>query len=446
MWRRFSELCGLWRDERGAVVLYMAAFSVFALGLGSFAVDYGRMTVLQTQMQSRADAAALAASVQLDGQSGARQRATTVAQGAVFQASALPSDGQELAIAAVNFYKSVDPTMEAAANDAEARFVEIVLESRRISFVLRPMFARLTGSSGSDGADLGASAIASSEPFFCYAPPFMICDPTEEDESAVDLRHPSSIGRQVVLKAPPEDGHLWPPGNFGLLRPPGGGGGSEVKKALEAVKPQGCYSLEVTTMTGQVTGPVREGMNVRFYGPNHAPNVGDYPRDEDIEIAKRIGNGNWDLGGYWTSKHGTPLPSDLVDGTRYQVYLYELGVSYARNAKQTIHPVPASLPAGFSVVHPPGESLPPGGAPADLDAEGPEAPNGAARRIMPAAVLQCVALDIRGTKTVPTDGNYVEVFITEQVEHPNGAVYGEIIRGLTASNYGDFHANARLVR
>ncbi len=92
------------RGEGGGVTAYSAFFIVFAIGVGALAIDVGRMAVLRSQMQDRADAGAMAAAVQLDGRDGAQARATAVAMNARSQMSGIPGDGEDLNVQTVNFY------------------------------------------------------------------------------------------------------------------------------------------------------------------------------------------------------------------------------------------------------------------------------------------------------------------------------------------------------
>ena len=74
------------------------------------------------------------------------------------------------------------------------------------------------------------------------------------------------------------------------------------------------------------------------------------------------------------------------------------------------------------------------------------APNGQARRLVEIAILECVANDVKGAHSYPTNGNYIEGFITQAVPNaPAGAIYVENVRPLTTISSPDFHANARLV-
>ncbi len=85
------------RDRRGSITVYTALFLAAGISAGTLAIDVGRMTVLRSEMQNRADSAAMAGAVQLDGRAGARARALAVASNAATEWSALPSGGGDLA-------------------------------------------------------------------------------------------------------------------------------------------------------------------------------------------------------------------------------------------------------------------------------------------------------------------------------------------------------------
>src|SRR5262245_5191751 len=81
------------RSNSGAVALYTALVTTAMMGAGAVAVDVGRLVVLRSQMQNAADAAALSAVTQLDGRTGSRSRATSLAQSTLQQYSGLTSAG-----------------------------------------------------------------------------------------------------------------------------------------------------------------------------------------------------------------------------------------------------------------------------------------------------------------------------------------------------------------
>ncbi len=57
------------------------------------------------------------------------------------------------------------------------------------------------------------------------------------------------------------------------------------------------------------------------------------------------------------------------------------------------------------------------------------ASNGAARRLVKVALLQCIADGVNGKGTYPTHGKFVEMFVTQEVrDPPDAGIYGEIVR------------------
>ena len=448
---------GVRRGEAGGVTAYSAFFTVFAIGVGALALDVGRMTVLRSQMQDRADAGAMAAAVQLDGRSGAQARATAVAMNAMSQISGIPGDGEVLNVQTVNFYSEFGEASVAATGDDDSKFVEVILEPRRVNFFLEPV---LNPSGADHYKNLAARAVAAANPFICEAPPLMVCDLGEADPT-MDLSLESNIGRQIVLKPPPGGSTAWGAGNYGLLALPDGSiGADDIEDALAAVQPEDCYSLDVTTAPGVKTKKVKDGINARFDLPGGlpypAPDVINYPKDFDVEASAQVmmGSGDWDIDAYWAAKHGGSVPMELQQGvrsaSRYQVYLYEQGLEFGRSDTdgQTIYPVNGAMPAGYTLVSPAGPSIPVDPLnPDDPDYDGVPsqtvAANGYARRLVQVAVLQCIAEGVKGSHAYPTNGNFVELFITQSVK--SKAIYGEIVSPLTPSNDPDFHANVKLI-
>ncbi len=435
---------------------YSAFFIVFAIGVGALAIDVGRMTVLRSQIQDRAVAGAMAAAVHLDGRDGAQARATAVAMNAMSQMSGIPGDGEDLDVQTVNFYSEYDPTPIAATGDEDSKVVEVIMEPRRVDFFLEPI---LNPSGADHYGNLTALAVATANPFICQAPPLMVCDPGEADPSK-SLALVENIGRQVVLKPPPPGGGTWGPGIYGLLALPDGSiGAADIETALAAVDPADCYSLDVATAPGVKTKKVEDGINARFDLPGGlpypAPDVINYPKDVEIEAdpTEMMGSGNWGIDAYWAAKHGGPVPVEMQQGaqsaSRYQVYMYEQGLQFGRNGGLTIYPVNGALPAGYTLVSPAAPSIPVDPLnPDDPDYDGVPsqtvAANGYERRLVQVAVLQCVAEGVNGSHTYPTNGNFVEMFITQTVDTDKG-IYGEIVIPLSPSNDPDYHANVKLI-
>lgn len=455
--RRVSRLAGrLGADRAGGVALYTALAGSLVMGSLVLGVDVGRMAVLKAQMQNAADAAALAASAQLDGLDGARDRAEAIAQSTATDSSGL-SESSALTVSSVTFFSAYGDTTTAATSDQDARFVRVVMEPENVRILFAPVVAMVSGESTSDTATLNAEAVAGTDPIVCNAPPFMICDFSENDSIAIDILSGDGIGRQVLLK--PQGGGGFAPGNYGLLCVDGDCGASAIGDALAALDNGACSSTFVETATGSKTNQIRDGINARFdkgsaSPKNPARNIINYPRDSNMSTSTLIGNGIWDPEDYWEDRHdGDDLPDDLEDATRYQVYLYELGETFARSdggdGKATIYPIDGALPAGYVEIDPPGEAIPEDAAsPNDNNVDGVPVStpvDDPQRRVVVAAVVQCEAQDVHGHGEFPAAG-YVFLFITENVENPPKAdVYAEIIGPFNADTSPDFHVNARLV-
>ena len=466
---RFRLLRTILREDGGGVAVYAAMAAITAVGAGAVAIDVGRMSVLRTQMQDAVDAAAMAAAAQLDGRTGAQNRARSVAQDTMEHSTAFAADKDEIKVKQVNFYIQYAPKV-AATNDTDSAIVEVVMEGRRVDFLFQPILNFVTAA-GPSSKIIQTIAAARPEPYICHAPPLMICDYGDKGggvhDDSLDLRNEAHIGKQVRLKEQGAGG-TWAPGNFGLLSlPDGSSGASDLEAALAALSPEDCYSLDVTTATGSKTEKIKNAVNSRFDIPGNpwpypAANVIAYPRDAEIiaDPDQRLGSGNWDLSGYWTAKHGGSVPSALAGATRYQVYLWELGLKFARNGKQTLYPLPDTLPAGYQTITPPSASVPVTTDTAKRDNplyDGePRATNPPyykdptkdyKRRLVHVVQLQCKSNDVKGKHDYPTQANYLEVFITEDVKaEPNANLYAEVVRKVTPTNSPEFHANVRLIR
>jgi len=326
----------------GGLTVYAALFAMVAVSLGTIAIDFGRMAVLRNEMQNRADAAAIAAAVQLDGREKAMERATNVAINAVDEPSGIPEGTEFITVAEVRFYSVIDPLPILAVDDADANFVEVVLDPHRVNLLFQPIMNATAKANEATEKYMNAYATAGTSPFICHAPPLMMCDLGETDPS-IDMDSTANAGRQIVLKEPQGGNATIAPGNFGLLALPDGSiGANDIEAALAAVEPEDCYSLDIETAPGSKTNKVKDGLNARFDvasgWPYPAPNVIAYPRDAEIiaDTNVKIGSGNWDIVGYWQDKHSAFPPVDLSNATRYQTYLYEMGEEYLRNGSETI--------------------------------------------------------------------------------------------------------------
>jgi Flp pilus assembly protein TadG len=215
----------LYRSNDGAVAPVVALTLTALIAAGGIAFDYARMASMDTELQSAADQAALAAASQLDGESGACARAVAAAQNLVSNKTYFANDLGGVAVtiadsgvctndtditddptASVRFF--VDKKGETpATNVGEAHFVEVRVNSRRANYALTAIVGALTS------GDISAKARAGLGTALCKVPPLMICNPTPG--TPIDWDAMKGRGLRAVSKTGP----TWAPGAFGYIGP-----------------------------------------------------------------------------------------------------------------------------------------------------------------------------------------------------------------------------------
>ncbi len=295
-------LSWLARDVRGTVAVYVAICAPILLGIGALTIDLSRLMTVNTQLQSAADAAALAGARELNRFAGAMDRARAVAADAVANRQTFATGGADVAIEpsdcadppvapCIRFLKDLpasdaDPitALDLAATDEEARFIDVHVAARTVTNVL----IRLVG--GPATASTSATAVAGNDPVICNIPPMFMCNPTEDPDNTnleASVDYVALEGRQMELFHQGGGGFLTP-GNFGLLCPLGtendtNCGANSVRDALASTTGT-CIGLEsVTTKTGVNLQMVRTGMNARIdYWTAQAKDNGNNPwRQQD---------------------------------------------------------------------------------------------------------------------------------------------------------------------
>ena len=466
------------RDQGGSIIIYTGAFIAVGMGGAALSIDIGRVVLLKTQMQNRADAAALAGAAQLDAKKYAIERAEYIMFDSMKAFTNAGADQAELVLLEANFYAVAEDKISRGLPTDDyniARFAEAVMQKRALSFFYAPAMNVMTGKSASNYTELNSRAVAMSDPFICKMQPLMICNPFDNGDGtqSADLTDPAFAGAGLRIKQSGQTG-AWQPGNFGLLDLPEDaaytvGGANAVQAALESSEPLGCYAVTtLTTAPGNKTGKVQAGINVRWGLPlsdvavQPAPNVMNYPTD-DIMLADEsisMGDGVWDLAGYWTLNHpDVAMPAVLAGASRYQVYLFELGVIYWKGkGKKTTKVATAPEDAATNwdkidpkVDYPTAAILPE--YPTDVDdndRDGWPPPGrdvqGYKRRLMKIAVANCNTNTFQGLATIPGEGIYIEYFLTEQAgtSSEGATIYGELVGGIDARTSVEFHGNVRL--
>lgn len=268
---------GLLQSTSGAVAPTVALSLFGLIAAGGIAFDYARMASLDSELQTAADEAALAAATQLDGKTDACSRAANAASALIRNDTRFANDGNASGLAVtiqneptcdrtgfIKFYKNKDRSDTGALTDADVNFVEVTVNSRTARFALTPVVAVL--SSG----PLSAKAYAGVGEAICKVPPVMICNPDEPDgntDGDYDFNVGNRIGKGLKLVAVGNGNSAWAPGNFGYLDTGSSTSNPnvELREALGWISvPGNCSSLEgVKTRTGAGT-TVTQALNTRF--------------------------------------------------------------------------------------------------------------------------------------------------------------------------------------
>ena len=333
---------------RGAILVMAALILVILIGIAAFALDLGRLFVLQTEMQNAVDAAVLSAAVELDGEAGALDRAKTAANQEMLNHLAHFSRKNELLkdleteVGAFTFYtwigSNTDPAVPPSdcsliegkcqtTSDADATYVQIELDPAllgdddgryEIDLYFLPVLS-LFGEKTITVASTRVAALAGSHYKVCNYPPMIVCYPADLNP-----------GQMVVLKTH-SGGGAWTGGEFGWTIPDtvavdkdpidtsGFNDGKLLAHRLGSIYGQGCSPPTVWPKSGNLgNSSIRQGINTRFgmyegqfTGSDYpdleslpsAPNVIGYPRDDNLTLVK---------GGECELDEGAPNPSDGV--------------------------------------------------------------------------------------------------------------------------------------
>ena len=271
MRRSIRELC---RSNSGAVAPTVALSLFGLIAAGGIAFDYARLASMDTELQSAADQAALAAASQLDGQSGACARAAAAAASLLTNLTYFANDSLGTAVTVANdsacddtgvirFYQSWDQVTDTpgapATTDDVAKVVVVSVTPRQAFYALTPIVAAF--GSGS----IGAQAVASLGSAVCKMPPVMICNPSETGGNT-SFDPSAFIGDGLRLTSVGSGSGGWAPGNFGYLDTNGGSNGAPgLREALGWNNPPGeCVSTTGLDTKPGATVTVTDAMNTRF--------------------------------------------------------------------------------------------------------------------------------------------------------------------------------------
>ncbi|MCV3240679.1 TadE/TadG family type IV pilus assembly protein [Mesorhizobium sp. ZC-5] len=467
-------------DENGLAMILVSIMLPVLIGFALLVIDGSRVNNLHNDLQKAADAFALAGAAELDGTVGSWARAeramatlidnrsnfsttgpTTLTAGQPGGAANCNSAGNiswcflknlpasdATAVAAANRANGVDT----AAGQRETRFIEVTVTPATFNSIFPASF--LTGNAASNTMTVGARAVAGFRSGVCDYTPVFICNPYEDTSvtGGVTLEQAAQSReyrrRQILMRM----NGFYMPGNFAFLEAPTGNGAQALEEMMASTKPLACYSQEgVDTEPGQMSGPVKNGLNARFglektyrTSDPQATNVrmglksvncnnGNATWETDpaqgvglnrdschisgtcTMMGGRMGAGDWDFNdttnGYWPVNHrpgGVPRtisspPWGADKPTRYEVYRYELDPNGDGNTSDSI--VGDAAPSGET------------GLPI-CEGSGLAVPD---RRILYGAIIDCQAIEASGLKftgkltDVPVRA-FGSFFITEPIK------------------------------
>lgn len=349
-------------------------------------------------------------------------------------------------------------TNAVGAEQGDARFVYVRAQSRDLSPFFGLFFEGVTQVAD---VPVAAQAVATFRSAACDVTPLFICNPFEGEIADDSLQVAFAEGRlhgRLIRLLPRGTGTAFP-GNFGLLSSAEGNGVDTLREIFATGGNRTCYdSGLVETQPGRPAA-VRTGINVRFDmydGPMNA-NRSDAAYAPAANVRKgfflesgnnwcnadasenpawaqgfpdnalmpvvptsgaSIGQGDWDLPGYWTVNHpGQALPPvtansrngmvTLAPGaqmaSRYDIYRYEIeSATYPNN-------LVANLSAGDPASPGSGESGLPQctGTPTTSLSTARDSD----RRIVFAAIIDCLAnADNAGRTTLPVN-SFASIFL-----------------------------------
>ena len=269
------------RDQAGAVAVTYALAITALVAIAGVGFDYGRMASLDTELQNASDQAALAGASQLDGRTNACSRASDAVTNFVANSTRFANDGGAPlvtfrneascdATGSIRFWQDKEK-ITAASSDANARFIEVIVDARTARYALTPIVGAITS------GQMTAGALAGLGSSICKVPPLMICSPDPTQPFNADAKrglgvvatgHSTQSSNQGGT-AGTGSNNTWAPGDFGFLQiqddGTAGGRNAKLLRALAYLNPPiDCVSVDDNRVsTGNPQG-LYDAINTRF--------------------------------------------------------------------------------------------------------------------------------------------------------------------------------------
>jgi len=152
------------RSQKGAVIVTVALFMLFLLGFMGIALDFGRLFIVRTELQTAMDACALAAAQELDGQADsiARAQSAGVTAGNANRVNLQSANwaGQPQLTPGSIVFRAADYTATTVSNNA--RYAQCQHTQASIQLWLLQMLGAFSGDTAlfPNTGSVGASAVA----------------------------------------------------------------------------------------------------------------------------------------------------------------------------------------------------------------------------------------------------------------------------------------------
>jgi Flp pilus assembly protein TadG len=467
------------RDEQGATLIYVSLALTVFMGFAALVIDGSRLFTLDTEMQSAADALALAGAAELDGNTDAVDRAKAAMDNLVQNDQTFANGARQISGYSARFLSAIPaddrPITEATEIDdedtdqASARFVEVTLTSDNAGLI-DTLFAPAVGGGPTAGAS--AVAVAGFTQAVCKFTPLFICNPYPDEQALLDKldnwndADNADRPRLINLKKWSGSGQL-SPGNFGFLDTPGHNGAAALRDALAVDEPAACFSQNGVDLHQGNVASVRQAINARFdlYEGSFNSNKNDEAYRPALNVVKgytlqsggactnnnqldttnakplpldetwtqladttgaRWGSGDWDCANYWAWNHGPDhtsagdpaAPSGCSSAASTTMSRYDMYRSEVNDSR-----IPNT-----SNLSPKGENGNPqcykGGNQNDTLSDPSRDPDDIDRRIIYAAVLDCSALPNGNSQTEMPALAFVKMFVTRPMSSNGNSCNG----------------------
>jgi Flp pilus assembly protein TadG len=274
----------IWPDCQGVVLPYFAIMLGVIIGLAALALDGGRMMTVQSQMQSAADALALAGAAELDRRPDSIARAQAAIRDLVTNAVAGAGAGQNAEVSSVQFLQSLPadddlPITERNLTDDPtlAAYVQVTVQPITMRTILPVSLF-----SGGSTVAIGAQSVAGYDQVICDMPPVLVCNPFENSgmsyyqatQALVEADGNPAAHRQLLRLARSQfkNGGIRA-GDMAYVEPATGilpaaacgpAIGRGIPQAIASTTVHACFRLSGVNLVPNDDQPAMDGLNTRF--------------------------------------------------------------------------------------------------------------------------------------------------------------------------------------